>query len=142
MELGLVSVLLCVDEPARRQRLEVLLGAYPQLRVVAHAPVGEEGLRRAVARAPDIVAIVPDEHGVVDRALARRLRMLLPRTAVVATTAGEAPEDASESGPFPARYLPAPAGTTEIACAIADVARALSAHGDVWRVAQPHGGTA
>jgi DNA-binding NarL/FixJ family response regulator len=88
-----VRVLLVDDQSLFREALAVLLSVHTDIEVVGEAGNGEEALRRAADRAPDVVLMdlrMPVLDGI---AATRRLRVEHPTARVIALTTFDDDED-------------------------------------------------
>jgi len=110
-----------MDDGSRRRRLVGLVQNLGEVEVLGEGPVGAAGLRGLVARKPDIGVIVATEHELTGVALARRVRELLPRVALLTVGVSD-PGSASDASVTRATDRTLPAGAS-----IIDIAEALRA---------------
>jgi len=119
-----IRVLLADDQRVVREGLSMLVGLLPGIEVVGTAADGEEAVRLAVARAPDVVLMdlrMPRVDGVE---ATRRLAVERPATRVIAlTTFADEPTVLSALRAGARGYLTKDAGAEEIHRAILAVAR-------------------
>lgn len=85
----MIGVLLVDDHPVVRSGLRAVLEAQADLRVVGEATSGEEALRLAEMRRPDVVLLDCQLSGMEGVAVARALRERCPEVRVVALSAYE-----------------------------------------------------
>jgi DNA-binding NarL/FixJ family response regulator len=118
-----IRVLLADDQRVVREGLAMLLGLLPGVEVVGTAGDGEEAVRLAVARAPDVVLMdlrMPRCDGVE---ATRRLAEVRPETRVIAlTTYADEPTVLRALRAGARGYLTKDAGAEEIHRAIVAVA--------------------
>ena len=121
-----IRVLLADDQRVVREGLAMLLGLLPGIEVVGTAADGEEAVRLAVARAPDVILMdlrMPRVDGVE---ATRRIADARPQARVIAlTTYADEPTVLSALRAGARGYLTKDAGAEEIEAAITAVA-----HGD------------
>jgi DNA-binding NarL/FixJ family response regulator len=119
-----IRVLLADDQRVVREGLAMLLGLLPGIEVVGTAADGDEAVRMAVARAPDVVLMdlrMPRVDGIE---ATRRLALERPATRVIAlTTYADEPTVLSALRAGARGYLTKDAGAEEISRAIETVAR-------------------
>jgi DNA-binding NarL/FixJ family response regulator len=123
-----IRVLLADDQRVVREGLAMLLDLLPGVEVVGTAADGEEAVRLALARAPDIVLMdlrMPRCDGIE---ATRRLAQERPETRVIAlTTYADEPTVLNALRAGARGYLTKDAGAEEIAHAIEAVARGEAA---------------
>jgi DNA-binding NarL/FixJ family response regulator len=123
-----IRVLLADDQRVVREGLAMLLDLLPGVEVVGTAADGEEAVRLALARAPDIVLMdlrMPRCDGIE---ATRRLAQQRPETRVIAlTTYADEPTVLNALRAGARGYLTKDAGAEEIARAIEAVARGEAA---------------
>lgn len=123
-----IRVLLADDQRVVREGLAMLLDLLEGVEVVGTAADGEEAVRMALARAPDIVLMdlrMPRCDGIE---ATRRLAAERPQTRVIAlTTYADEPTVLGALRAGARGYLTKDAGADEIAQAIAAVARGEAA---------------
>jgi DNA-binding NarL/FixJ family response regulator len=119
-----IRVLLADDQRVVREGLSMLVGLLPGIEVVGTAADGEEAVRLAVARAPDVVLMdlrMPRVDGVE---ATRRLAVERPAARVIAlTTFADEPTVLSALRAGARGYLTKDAGAEEIRAAVQAVAR-------------------
>ena len=119
-----IRVLLADDQRVVREGLSMLVGLLPGIEVVGTAADGEEAVRMAVARAPDVVLMdlrMPRMDGVE---ATRRLATERPAARVIAlTTFADEPTVLAALRAGARGYLTKDAGAEEIHRAILAVAR-------------------
>ena len=123
-----IRVLLADDQRVVREGLAMLLGLLPGIEVVGTAADGEEAVRLAVARAPDVILMdlrMPRVDGVE---ATRRIADARPQARVIAlTTYADEPTVLSALRAGARGYLTKDAGADEIEAAITAVARGEAA---------------
>ena len=123
-----IRVLLADDQRVVREGLAMLLGLLPGIEVVGTAADGEEAVRLAVARAPDVILMdlrMPRVDGVE---ATRRIADARPQVRVIAlTTYADEPTVLSALRAGARGYLTKDAGAEEIEAAITAVARGEAA---------------
>jgi DNA-binding NarL/FixJ family response regulator len=123
-----IRVLLADDQRVVREGLAMLLGLLPGIEVVGTAADGEEAVRLAVARAPDVILMdlrMPRCDGIE---ATRRIADVRPRARVIAlTTYADEPTVLSALRAGARGYLTKDAGAEEIHAAITAVARGEAA---------------
>jgi DNA-binding NarL/FixJ family response regulator len=123
-----IRVLLADDQRVVREGLSMLVGLLPGIEVVGTAADGEEAVRLAVARAPDVVLMdlrMPRVDGIE---ATRRLAQERPQARVIAlTTFADEPTVLSALRAGARGYLTKDAGAEEIHRAILAVARGEAA---------------
>ena len=123
-----IRVLLADDQRVVREGLAMLLGLLPGIEVVGTAADGEEAVRLAVARAPDVVLMdlrMPRVDGIE---ATRRIAEARPQARVIAlTTYADEPTVLSALRAGARGYLTKDAGAEEIEAAITAVARGEAA---------------
>jgi DNA-binding NarL/FixJ family response regulator len=123
-----IRVLLADDQRVVREGLAMLLGLLPGIEVVGTAADGEEAVRLAVARAPDVILMdlrMPRVDGVE---ATRRIADARPQARVIAlTTYADEPTVLSALRAGARGYLTKDAGAEEIEAAITAVARGEAA---------------
>jgi DNA-binding NarL/FixJ family response regulator len=124
----MIRVLLADDQRVVREGLAMLLGLLEGIEVVGTAADGEEAVRMALARAPDVVLMdlrMPRCDGVE---ATRRLAQERPQTRVIAlTTYADEPTVLRALRAGARGYLTKDAGAEEIHAAIEAVARGEAA---------------
>jgi DNA-binding NarL/FixJ family response regulator len=123
-----IRVLLADDQRVVREGLAMLLGLLPGIEVVGTAADGEEAVRLAAARAPDVVLMdlrMPRVDGVE---ATRRIADVRPQARVIAlTTYADEPTVLNALRAGARGYLTKDAGAEEIEAAIMAVARGEAA---------------
>jgi DNA-binding NarL/FixJ family response regulator len=123
-----IRVLLADDQRVVREGLAMLLGLLPGIEVVGTAADGEEAVRLAVSRAPDVILMdlrMPRVDGVE---ATRRIAEARPQARVIAlTTYADEPTVLSALRAGARGYLTKDAGAEEIEAAITAVARGEAA---------------
>ena len=123
-----IRVLLADDQRVVREGLAMLLGLLPGIEVVGTAADGEEAVRLAVARAPDVILMdlrMPRCDGVE---ATRRIGDARPQARVIALpTYADEPTVLSALRAGARGYLTKDAGAEEIEAAIVAVARGEAA---------------
>jgi DNA-binding NarL/FixJ family response regulator len=123
-----IRVLLADDQRVVREGLAMLLGLLAGIEVVGTAADGEEAVRLAVARAPDVILMdlrMPRVDGVE---ATRRIADVRPQARVIAlTTYADEPTVLSALRAGARGYLTKDAGADEIEAAITAVARGEAA---------------
>lgn len=121
---GPIRVLLADDQRVVREGLAMLLGLLPGVEVVGTAADGEEAVRLAAARAPDVILMdlrMPRLDGVE---ATRRIAAARPQARVIAlTTYADEPTVLAALRAGARGYLTKDAGADEIRAAIEAVAR-------------------
>jgi DNA-binding NarL/FixJ family response regulator len=119
----MIRVLLADDQRVVREGLAMLLGLLPEIEVVGTAADGEEAVRLAVARAPDVILMdlrMPRLDGVE---ATRRIAEARPEARVIAlTTYADEPTVLSALRAGARGFLTKDAGAEEIEAAITAVA--------------------
>jgi len=83
---GPVRILLADDHVTMRHGLKLLIESQPDMQVVAEASDGETAVARAIQTKPDVVVMDISMPGMNGLIATRKLKQLLPSTAVVTLT--------------------------------------------------------
>ncbi|MEC5425512.1 response regulator transcription factor [Virgibacillus sp. C22-A2] len=83
----MIKILLVDDHAVVRMGLNVLLNAVPDMEVVGEASEGDEGIKKALEKIPDIVLMdLSMPHGKDGLSATSELKKLLPETAILILT--------------------------------------------------------